>query len=87
MTPKLTQEITEALHANNGDVRVIDPDTQRVYVLVDDETHRRAMQALSEQDDWKSIQRGAAQADAGEGMSLNEADQKIRKELGFPARS
>jgi predicted transcriptional regulator len=87
MPPELTKEIADALHAKNGDLRVIDPTTQRVYVLVDDETHERAMQALRQQDDWESIQRGAAQADAGEGMDLEEADQKLRSQLGFPRRS
>ena len=87
MAAKLTKEITDALHSAEGDVRVVDPTTQRVYVLVDDETHSRAMQALREQEDWNSIQRGVAQADAGEGMSLDEADQKLRSQLGFPARS
>ena len=46
MQPEITSEMSNALHANKGEVRVTDPSTQKVYVLVDDETHRRAMEAL-----------------------------------------
>ena len=87
MTPELSKEMADALHAEGGDLRVVDPSTQRVYVIVDNDTHERAMQALRQQEDWESIQRGAAQADAGEGMSLAEADRKLRDQLGFPEQA
>ena len=86
MTPKLSKELTDALHAHNGELRVVDPSDQRVYIIIDDETHRRAMEALREREDWESIQRGAAQADAGQGMTVDEADQKLRATLGFPEK-
>ena len=87
MAPKLNKELSDALNASdNGEVRAIDPTTNKVYVVVDGDLHQRAMTALQQQQDWESIQRGIAQADAGESIPLEEADARIRKELGFPPR-
>ena len=87
MTPKLNKELSDALNASdNGEVQAIDPTTNKVYVVVDGELHQRAMTALQQQQDWESIQRGIAQADAGESIPLAEADARIRKNLGFPPR-
>ena len=70
MTPKLTEEMRQALQQQpDGPVEVPDDRSQRVYVLIDADLHRRAMTALRQQQDWESIQRGIAQADAGEGTS------------------
>ncbi|MCA9079998.1 MAG: hypothetical protein KDA58_05535 [Planctomycetaceae bacterium] len=81
MSPQLPPDIAEALHANPGDCRVIDPSTQRVYVLVDDETHRRAMRALREQEDFAAIQEGIAQMERGETLSLEEARRLTEERL------
>ena len=87
MTPKLTDEMREALQQQPaGPVEIPDDETQRVYVLIDAELHQRAMAALQLQQDWESIQRGIAEADAGEGIPLEEADSRIREKLGFPSR-
>ena len=88
MTPKLTDEMRQALRKQPaGPVEIPDDQTQRVYVLIDADLHRRAMTALQQQQDWESIQQGIAQADAGDTMPLAEADRKIREEFGFSARS
>ena len=87
MAPKLNKELSDALNASdNGEVQAIDPKTNKVYVVVDGDLHQRAMTALQQQQDWESIQRGIAQADAGESIPLEEADARIRKNLGFPSR-
>ncbi len=87
MTPKLTDEMRQALEQQPaGPVEIPDEKSQRVYVLIDAELHQRAMTALQQQQDWESIQRGIAQADAGESIPLAEADAHIRKNLGFPPR-
>ena len=87
MAPKLNKELSDALNASdNGEVRAIDPTTNKVYVVVDGDLHQRAMTALQQQQDWESIQRGIAQADAGESIPLEEADARIRKKMGFPPR-
>ncbi len=83
MIVRLPKEITDELHATQGELRVTAPSTSRVYVLMDDETHRRAMHALRMQEDWEAIQEGAAQADRGETVSINEAKAKLNRQFGF----
>ena len=83
MIVTLPKEITDKLHAARGELRVTDPSTDRVYVLIDDETHRRAMNALKLQEDWEAIQEGAAQADRGETVSVDEARAKLEQQFGF----
>ena len=77
MTPKLNQELSEALHASETPLSVIDPITNQVYVLVDHDTHQQAMAALQRQRDVASIQRGSLclaralrYAAGGPGMSV-----------------
>ena len=85
MTPELSEDMRAALHARQGDdLQLVDPQTHRVYVLVDFEKHVKAMQALREQSDWKSVERGLIQARRGDGMSLNAARRTLRRELRFP---
>ena len=81
MIPKLTEEMRQALEQQSaGPVEISDDRSQRVYVLIDAELHQRAMTALQQQQDWESIQRGIAEADAVEGISLEEADSRGRDE-------
>ncbi len=87
MTAKITNEIREAISAGRGQpVCVEDEQTNKVYVLVDQETHQRAMQALKQQEDMAAIQEGIEQMEAGLGQPVDEADADIRKDLGFPSR-
>jgi hypothetical protein len=81
MNPKITPEMANALHANNGDVRVTDPDTQRVYVLVDDDTHRKAMEALKQREDLEAIQSGLDDMEAGRSMSVDESERRTDEAL------
>lgn len=83
MSVILPKEITDELHAARGELRVTDPSTDRIYVLVDDETHRKAMRALRLQEDWEAIQEGASQADHGETLSVAEARAKLKRQFGF----
>ena len=81
MSPKFTKEMTDALHANSGDVRVVDPSTQQVYILVDDETHQRAMEALRQQQDIEAIQAGLADMEAGRSMTIEESKRRTEEAL------
>lgn len=84
MTVKLSKELVSALHAmGDGELEVIDPETQRVYVLVDCETHRRAMEALRRQQDRDAIAEGLAEMVAGQGKPVDEAFSDLRSRLGF----
>jgi hypothetical protein len=84
MTAKLNEELASALRASKDCVlEVIDPETQRTYVLVDCETHRQAMEALRRQQDRDAIAAGLAQMEAGQGKPLDEAFADLRARLGF----
>ncbi len=88
MTEKLTKELASALHAAGNDrLEVVDPETNRVYLIVDEETHRRAMQALRAQQDCEAVAEGVSQMNAGEGKPVEQAFEEIRTRLGFPDRA
>jgi predicted transcriptional regulator len=81
MNPLLTPEQSAALQAHEGELRVTDPTTQRVYVLVDDETHSRAMEALRRREDRQAIQAGIEDMEAGRMQPAEEAHRHGREEL------
>jgi hypothetical protein len=84
MTAKLTKELAAALHATGeSELEVVDPDTQRLYFVVDAEVHRQAMEALRRQQDRDAISRGIVEMEAGAGTSLEEAFDDIRANLGL----
>lgn len=56
---QLPSNITEAIRSGKtADLRFVDPDTQKVYFLLDVETHRKAMEAMRQQGNWDAIQEG-----------------------------
>ena len=81
MSQLLTPEQSAALQASEGDLRIVDPATQRVYVLIDDETHGRAMEALRKREDLQAIQAGIDDVEAGRIQSAEDARQQGRDEL------
>lgn len=82
MTAKLTKELAAALHATgDNELEVVDPETQRTYILVDSDTHRLAMEALRRQQDRDAIAQGIAEMEAGEGISVEEARKLTRERL------
>jgi len=85
MIMKITQEPADALNTSgDSQLEVVDPQTQRRYVLIDSETHRRTMEALRREQDREAIAEGLAQMDAGQGQPLDEAFADLRSQLGFP---
>lgn len=83
MVAKLSQELSEALHASgHRQLEVVDPQTQRVYVLCDREMHQHVKRVL----DREAIAEGVRQMESGETQSLNEAFEEMRIELGFDKR-
>lgn len=81
MNPLLTPEQSAALQASEGELRVVDPGTQRVYVLVDGETHEKAMKALQKREDHQAIQSGIDDMEAGRMQSAEDAHAHGREEL------
>ncbi|QDS91209.1 hypothetical protein EC9_54330 [Rosistilla ulvae] len=82
MTPKpLSSDITDALHAaGDQPLPVVDPSNQKVYFLIDEQLHRRAMAALQQQNAMVSIDRGLQ----GEGMTLEESQRRNHQALQQP---
>ena len=80
MKAEITSEMAQAL-ANAEEVSVTDPRTQRVYVLVDHDMYRKAMQALRQQQDVDAIQAGIEDMEAGRMQPAAEAQQHGRNEL------
>ncbi|MFT5524465.1 MAG: hypothetical protein ACI9HK_002419 [Pirellulaceae bacterium] len=82
MTPKLTTDLTKQIDAQAGQpLRVEHPDTHKVFVIVDSDTHERAMKALQKQEDIAAIQIAIEQMEAGEGIPLAEARELSRQRL------
>ena len=85
MIAKLTKELVSALHAAGVEgLPVVDPETNRIYMIVDEDTHRRAMIALRAQQDREAIAQGLSQMEAGEGRPAEQVLDEIRTRLGFP---
>jgi predicted transcriptional regulator len=83
MNEKLPAELRQAIQ-RNPHLRLEDEQTHVVYVVVDEETHQRAMRALQEQEDLAAIQRGLDDRAHGREQPLEEVDAEIREEFGFP---
>ena len=82
MAITLSHELSEALHAAGGDeLELVDPTTNRTYVLVDREVFRRALEVLRSEEDLAAIARGIAQMEAGEGISLSESRRQNQEAL------
>ncbi len=82
MTAKLTKELAAALNATGeSELEVVDPETWRLYFIVDSETHRQAMEALCRQQDCDTIAQGIAKMEAGEGIPVAEARKLTRDRL------
>jgi hypothetical protein len=80
---KLTDEQIAAVQQSPNGVSCEDTTTHRVYFLVDEQVHRRAMQALKQQQDLEAIRKGVAEMEAGGGTLLQDARQQLAQELGF----
>mgnify|MGYP006908302841 CR=1 FL=1 len=87
MITNLPDDLRIAIQQSPNEVFLRDQETSAVYVVVDQATHNRAMRALQAQEDWESVQRGLADRERGNELSLADADAEMRKELGFPPRS
>ena len=86
MILELTKELATALRAaDDHDLEVVDPETQRTYFLVNSDVHRRAMDALRRQQDRDAISEGLNQMQSGQGKPLDQAFADLRSKLA-PAK-
>ena len=87
MTLNLSDEQRQAPDENDGSpVPVRDEQSRRVYFLVDQNIHERAMEALQQREDLVAISAGIADMEAGRVVPFEEIDARIRKKLSLPAR-
>lgn len=84
MAAKLSKELTDALYATDDcELEVVDPDTNRTFMIVDREIHQRAMEALRRQQDRDAIAEGIFQMESGAGQPLQECFADLRTRLGY----
>ncbi|MFO1004025.1 MAG: hypothetical protein U0936_27220 [Planctomycetaceae bacterium] len=84
---KLSEEVAEALKAANGEALSVEvPGPDRRFVVVEQSEYDAAMEALALQRNLELIREGVADVEAGRVMPLDEAMERIRRELGFPRR-
>lgn len=83
MKAQLTTEQSEALNQSADPLSLVDPRTDRVYVLVDQCVHQQAMDALQRQrdEDEASIRQGLDDMHTGRGMSLDESRARTSEAL------
>lgn len=81
MTPQLSKDLSDALHANADDrLPVVDPTNNRLYVLID----AASLQELERQDTYRAIQAGLESMQAGGGQPLDVAMSELRAEFETP---
>jgi predicted transcriptional regulator len=83
MTPKLTNEQSEALHASGDEMQILDPSTNKFYVVVEQSVHQKAIAALKlqEEENLAAIQQGIDDVNAGQIMPADVAHKRIREKL------
>ena len=81
MIAKLSDELREALRRTGKSVDVLDEESQKLYVLTERDTFLRAMQALQAQEDCAATQAGVTALEAGNVLTLDELDNRIRSRL------
>ena len=81
MTPKLPDELREALRQTGGILEVQDDQSHKLYVITEGDVFHRAMQALQVQEDHAAVKAGIDAMEAGNVLSLDELDNRIRAKL------
>ena len=78
MTPELSKEQSDALHSQGQDrLRVVDPKTNRYYVLVEEE----ALSQLEQASAHEAIAQGIADLKAGRVTPAEEVHAQLRSDL------
>lgn len=87
MLTKLSKEVSDALQAaGDGSLEAIDPETGRIYFVVEGDIHRRAMMALQQQQATEAIANGIADLEAGRTQPVEDVHAQIRQQLQSPTQ-
>ena len=82
MTPKLTPEQSQALHDAGNELPILDPKTNKFYVVIEQSVHEQGKAALDRQrSDIEAIQEGLDDLNAGRVMELDEAHQGLKEKF------
>lgn len=76
----MSEELRQAVSQQPQGLELCDEQTQRVYVLMDQELYRQAMAALERQEVSRHVQEGLDDMRAGRALSLTDADRELRQE-------
>jgi len=77
MNTKLSAEQREALAGGPGPIFVVDPESNRKYLLIE----ASLFELLQREADYASLQRGIADAEAGRTLSIDEVRENIEAHL------
>lgn len=80
----LTDEMKANLTQHPTGVRFEDPDSKKVYFIVEEATFNQAMDAVHRRDVIEAAKQGMADYRAGRCYSPDEAHELIRESLGLP---
>jgi predicted transcriptional regulator len=83
MIPQLTPEQSNALHTNGDKLKVLDPTTNRIYMVVDASILEcaQAILARREEEDLAAVKQGIEDMRGGRTVSEKELDEAVEKHL------
>lgn len=83
MTLHLTTEQSLALNASGDEMQILDPKSNKLYVVVEQSVHEKAKAALrlQEEENLSSIAAGIADLESGKTTPFEVAHDRIREKL------
>jgi len=84
---KLTREQSEEAARHPEGVECHLEGTNKLFVIVDADVHKRMKTAFYQKEVRNSIATGIADMEANQGLPIEKADREMRSKLGFPPRT
>ena len=82
MTIRLNDEVSDAIRAaGDKPVPVIDPSSNRVYLIVDPSNPADAIEAIRRQEALSAVQQGIDSMESGNGISIDESQRRTEETL------
>lgn len=79
----ITDEMKAELELHPSGIQCENPDTKKVYVLVEEAIYKQAMAAVQQRSVIEAVNQGMADFKAGRCYTPEETYQKIRQSLGL----